>query len=170
MATLSPTTSAPPDWARTVTNRLARQLPEPSVPSRFFLVKDFVLNQRSGKIDRTRLPKLSDLPTDADAKLDGRRESTQTVAEEGFFAKPRTDADDDSALVICRELFGPSIGWDDCFADHGGHSILIAQLAQRLAHEPGLKADVLVAHVAVSTVLSYVVMTFFLGRIIELIS
>ncbi len=123
---------APPDWARTVTNRLARQLPEPSVPSRFFLVKDFVLNQRSGKIDRTRLPKLSDLPTDADAKLDGRRESTQTVAEEGFFAKPRTDADDDSALVICRELFGPSIGWDDCFADHGGHSILIAQLAQRL--------------------------------------
>jgi len=32
-------------------------------------------------------------------------------------------------LAICREVFeNTALGWDDVFADHGGHSILIAEL------------------------------------------
>jgi non-ribosomal peptide synthetase-like protein len=35
-------------------------------------------------------------------------------------------------LAICRAVFETSLGWDDVFADNGGHSIVIARLAQRL--------------------------------------
>jgi non-ribosomal peptide synthetase-like protein len=38
----------------------------------------------------------------------------------------------EEVLAICRTVFETSLGWDDAFADHGGHSIVIAQLAQRL--------------------------------------
>jgi len=135
----SDVTPAPPGWAENVTNSLARQLPEPSIPTCFFLVKSFVLNQRSGKIDRGRLPRLSDLSQGADPGPDGRQESTATRAPEPLAgntaALPKdhdTSTGDGEALSICRELFGPSLGWDDSFADHGGHSILIAQLTLRL--------------------------------------
>lgn len=127
---------ATPAWAEAVRNRLARQLPEPSVPTRFFLVENFALNQRSGKIDRTRLPKLSDLSTKANLKPGARPPITAITDTEGLPANsdgPEIGRDaGDTALVICRELFGASLGWDDTFADHGGHSILIAQLAQKL--------------------------------------
>ena len=35
-------------------------------------------------------------------------------------------------LSICRDVLGSSLGWDDVFADHGGHSIVIARLATQL--------------------------------------
>ncbi|MDD1632335.1 MAG: AMP-binding protein, partial [Methylococcaceae bacterium] len=50
---------APPEWAARVTESLARRLPAPSVPTRIFLVREFVLNPVSGKIDRKALPQLS---------------------------------------------------------------------------------------------------------------
>ena len=56
---------APAEWAARVRESLARQLPAPSVPTRIFLVEQFVLNPVSGKIDRKRLPDLSRLRSDA---------------------------------------------------------------------------------------------------------
>ena len=50
---------APPQWAAQVTATLARQLPAPSVPTRIFLVEEFVMQPISGKIDRKCLPNLS---------------------------------------------------------------------------------------------------------------
>ena len=35
-------------------------------------------------------------------------------------------------LAICRYVFETPIGWDDGFAEAGGHSIVIARLARRL--------------------------------------
>ncbi|HEY1334354.1 MAG TPA: AMP-binding protein, partial [Myxococcaceae bacterium] len=59
---------APPAWAARVTHSLARQLPAPSVPTRIFLVEEFVLNPVSGKIDRKRLPDLSRLESDTESR------------------------------------------------------------------------------------------------------
>ena len=52
---------APAPWAARVTDILSGQLPPPSVPTRIFLVENFVTNPISGKIDRKRLPDLSQL-------------------------------------------------------------------------------------------------------------
>ena len=52
---------APAPWAARVTDILSGQLPPPSVPTRIFLVQNFVTNPISGKIDRKRLPDLSHL-------------------------------------------------------------------------------------------------------------
>ena len=41
----------------------------------------------------------------------------------------------EKVLAICREVFDSPLDWDDAFADHGGHSIVIARLAQRLQAE-----------------------------------
>ena len=64
---------APAEWAARVRESLARQLPAPSVPTRIFLVEQFVLNPVSGKIDRKRLPDLSRLHTDAGAQAEEAR-------------------------------------------------------------------------------------------------
>jgi len=45
---------------------------------------------------------------------------------------PEMEADPAQVLAICRDVFDSSLGWDDVFADNGGHSIVIARLAQRL--------------------------------------
>jgi non-ribosomal peptide synthetase-like protein len=122
---ISGVTPAPADWAARATATLARQLPVPSVPTRFFLVQNFAMKPMSGKIDREFLPNLSHLPTNNGP--DGETEKavspdTDTGVEPGC----------DEVLAICREVFEASIGWDDVFVDNGGHSIVIAHLAQRL--------------------------------------
>jgi len=38
----------------------------------------------------------------------------------------------EEVLEICRAVFETPLGWDDVFVDNGGHSIVIARLAQRL--------------------------------------
>jgi len=38
----------------------------------------------------------------------------------------------EDVLTICRSVFEAPIGWDDGFAEVGGHSIVIARLARRL--------------------------------------
>ena len=127
---------APPEWAARVTESLARRLPAPSVPTRIFLVEEFVLNPVSGKIDRTCLPDLSQLRCNAASQAEeisgGSPKRTQ-VEEPGAGIPPDIDADaepaSDEVLAICREVFdNTALGWDDVFADHGGHSILIAEL------------------------------------------
>jgi amino acid adenylation domain-containing protein len=119
---------APAEWAARVTESLARQLPAPSVPTRIFLVQEFVMKPMSGKIDRGRLPNLSHLLTNAEPAAED--------AEAGKARPPDTDAGVEpgceEVLAICRDVFETSLGWDDGFADNGGHSIVIARLAQRL--------------------------------------
>jgi non-ribosomal peptide synthetase-like protein len=117
---------APAPWAARVTDILSAQLPPPSVPTRIFLVRKFVTNPISGKIDRRRLPDLSHLLKNAAplAKVavgDARIDPSEILAR-----------DCDEVLGICRAVFETPLGPDDGFAESGGHSILIARLAQRL--------------------------------------
>jgi non-ribosomal peptide synthetase-like protein len=129
---------APAEWAAGVRETLARQLPAPSVPSRLFLVERFVMKAVSGKIDRKCLPDLSDL-------LQGTEPEAAAVVDAGSAARgtvPRIGSPLDShadmtpeceeVLAICRAVLETPLGADDGFAEAGGHSILIARLAQKL--------------------------------------
>ena len=146
---------APTEWAERVTAILAKQLPEPSVPTKIYLVDKFVMKPVSGKIDRKCLPDLSNISNipapPQRGTLSGALSETITAAiPNATISTPVTDSnmnidpvsdldldpdlDPDLAevLEICRELFETPIGLDDGFADSGGHSILIARLTQRL--------------------------------------
>ena len=124
---------APVEWAARVTATLAKQLPEPSVPTRIFVVEKFALKPVSGKIDRGSLPNLSQIlknggpePGERDAANNGTRNAKPVAADE------RMDAQCEEVLAICRAVFERPLGLDDGFVEAGGHSITIAQLAQRL--------------------------------------
>jgi non-ribosomal peptide synthetase-like protein len=103
------------------------------------MVEKFVMKPMSGKIDRDRLPRLSRLLTGTVPTLGasdkgspaGARDPEPGTAE---LAEAAVDpeAARDEVLAICRDVFEAPLGWDDVFADHGGHSIVIAKLAQRL--------------------------------------
>ena len=121
---------APAQWAAEVTATLAGLLPAPSVPSSIFLVEKFVMKEVSGKIDRTRLPDLSQLRGMIDTNMTGDRElPTATARRPGDGDEPGAE----DVLAICRSVFERPIGWDDGFAEAGGHSIVIARLALDLA-------------------------------------
>jgi non-ribosomal peptide synthetase-like protein len=131
--------AAPADWAAGVTATLAARLPEPSVPTRIFLVENFVMKPMSGKIDRECLPQLSLLPKNAGAKADDAPVGSpagmpepEGMEGESPDAGASVEPDCEEVLAICRSVFEAPLGWDDVFADNGGHSIVIAQLAQRL--------------------------------------
>ena len=124
---------APQKWTARVKSVLTEQLPQPSVPGRIFLVRQFIMKPVSGKIDRQRLPCLA------------RKQDTMKLSAEMADTTDEITTTPDSAdreiLNICREVFDAPLGWDDEFASHGGHSIVIAQLAQRL-QAAGLKIPV----------------------------
>jgi non-ribosomal peptide synthetase-like protein len=122
--------AAPTEWAARVTNVLARQLPGPSVPSRIFLVRDFVMKPVSGKIDRKALPDLSRL-LEAGAQPAAATRSA-ALPSEAPNDDPDLPAEAGEVLAICRRIFETPIGWDHRFADAGGHSIAIARLARAL--------------------------------------
>ena len=132
---------APTQWAARVTATLTRQLPAPSIPTRIFLVDKFVMKPMSGKIDRSCLPRLADLQTDAwtetQSNLTGTPETNKRIPNRDAGIEPGNE----EVLAICRAVFKTELGWDDAFADHGGHSIVIAQLAQRL-HVDGWEVSV----------------------------
>ncbi|HEY0323129.1 MAG TPA: TraX family protein [Pyrinomonadaceae bacterium] len=129
---ISVVATAPVEWAAQVTATLARQLPAPSVPTRIFLVEKFVMKPVSGKIDRKCLPNLSHLLGNVEPEV----EDTSGDTGEGDIKPPDADVGMDpeceEVLAICRAVFETPLGLDDCFAEAGGHSILIARLAQRL--------------------------------------
>ncbi len=127
---------APPEWAARVTENLSRRLPPPSVPTRIFLVEQFTLNPVSGKIDRRRLPNLSRLKGVVAPRAEGAEDQGMVPHRD-----VAVDAGAGEALAICRELLGATLGWDDVFSDHGGHSIVIAGLTTRL-RAAGWKATV----------------------------
>lgn len=127
---------APAEWAARVTATLAGQLPGPSVPTSIFLVEKFEMKPVSGKIDRKRLPDLSrllsaaeasDLPATSAMVRNGGNDATTPEPDDEAL-----DANGREVLAICRELFDIQLGPDDAFADSGGHSIVIARLAQKL--------------------------------------
>ena len=130
---------APAEWAARVTATLAKQLPAPSVPSKIFLVEKFVMKPVSGKIDRKCLPNLSHLlnraePVAEDTVSDA--PMSVRVARDGEIEPADADTDMDpegeEVLALCRAVFETRLGPDDGFAEAGGHSILIARLAQKL--------------------------------------
>jgi len=123
---------APAQWAARASATLARQLPEPSVPTRIFLVEKFVMKPVSGKIDRGRLPNLSHLLTNAGPEAEDAIDSSPAGTPDFPDAGADVEPDCEEVLAICSAVFETPLGWDDVFADHGGHSIVIARLAQRL--------------------------------------
>src|SRR6266852_8652757 len=92
----------------------------------------------SGKIDRTCLPNLSHLLRNAEPAEDTHRDTPASALDtgEGDVEPPDADAgmdpDCEEVLAICRAVFETQLGLDDGFAEVGGHSILIARLAQQL--------------------------------------
>jgi non-ribosomal peptide synthetase-like protein len=116
---------APSEWAAQTMATLAGQLPEPSVPNRIFLVEKFVMKPVSGKIDREHLPRLSHLLANAGVKM---ADEKAAIPDTTVSMEPGRE----EILDICNTVFEAPLGWDDVFADHGGHSIVIARLAQRL--------------------------------------
>jgi non-ribosomal peptide synthetase-like protein len=130
---------APAAWAARVTATLAKQLPAPSVPTSIFLVEKFVMKSVSGKIDRKCLPNLSHLLRSGEPEADDTRRDTPARARNTGEvpvkvpdAEASMDPDCEEVLAICRTVFETPLGLDDGFAEAGGHSILIARLAQKL--------------------------------------
>jgi non-ribosomal peptide synthetase-like protein len=138
-AEVSVVAPAPAEWAAQVTATLARQLPAPSVPTRIFLVEKFIMKSVSGKIDRKCLPNLSHLLGSAEPEaLDTSRDTQASARDIGegeikpLDADAAIDPECEEVLAICMAVFETPLGLDDGFAEAGGHSILIARLAQRL--------------------------------------
>ena len=130
---------APAEWAARVRNTLAAQLPEPSVPTRIFLVETFTMKPLSGKIDRDCLPRLSRLADHDEPDGEHGRGAPHADAPSTDGSEIRSPGNDppvapgcEQVLAICREVFEFPLDWDDVFVDNGGHSIVMAQLAQRL--------------------------------------
>jgi non-ribosomal peptide synthetase-like protein len=130
---------APSEWSARVTASLEKQLPAPSVPSRIFLVKQFIMKPMSGKIDRSRLPSLSQLLVNRELDTERTQTKGQSIAQKSMAGKAEAPDRDlkippgcGEVLKICRDVFETPLGWDDVFVDNGGHSIVIARLAQRL--------------------------------------
>jgi non-ribosomal peptide synthetase-like protein len=118
---------APAKWADCVIAKLATQLPAVSVPMQIFLVENFVMKTVSGKIDRERLPKLSHLMTGGGLVAQERAKEIEPAV-----AGDDMDPACSEVLAICRAVFKTNLGLDDGFIEAGGHSILIARLAQQL--------------------------------------
>ena len=128
---------APVAWAAGLTATLAKQLPAPAVPTRIFLVDKFVMKPVSGKIDRNCLPNLSHLLSAAVLEADNpRRDAAISMddAREREVKPPDAgmESDCEEVLAICRAVFETPLRLDDGFTEAGGHSIVIARLAQRL--------------------------------------
>ena len=124
--------AAPAEWVENVMAVLREQLAEPSLPSRIFLVERFAMKPTSGKIDRDRLPQLSQALTNVvPGRAQRSMEHTIEHVQSPGVTQP-TDPDLEAVLAVCREVLGDSLGLDHGFAESGGHSIAIAQLAQRL--------------------------------------
>ena len=134
--------AAPAGWAAQIKGELAGQLPPASVPTRIFLVDELAMKPRSGKIDRQRLPDLTELPDAGDSRyfegpgnvLFADREAKSGIPEP---VGPGAGVEPDSAnvLTICRDVLKAPLGWDDSFTDHGAHSIAVARLVQCLQAE-----------------------------------
>ena len=83
------------------------------------------------------MPDLSHLPRSGEPEAEDTRSDTPaSVRDEGgvkvLDADAGMDRECEEVLAICRAIFETPLGLDDGFAEAGGHSILIARLAQQL--------------------------------------
>jgi len=129
---ISSVAPAPAAWAERVTSTLATQLPAPSVPSKIFLVEKFVMKPVSGKIDRKRLPNLAHLLRSGESPAAPASAPGHLSPEDKSNGDAIIDSDCEQVLAICRSVFEAPLQLDDEFSDAGGHSIVIARLAQQL--------------------------------------
>ncbi|SEH01851.1 amino acid adenylation domain-containing protein [Nonomuraea solani] len=100
---------------------LRERLPEAMVPAAYVVLDRFPVNA-SGKLDRRRLP----------APDSARLPATPRV-------EPRTPLEEEIAQVACELLGVPELGVHDDFFDLGGHSLLVAQLVDRLRQRYGIE-------------------------------
>jgi non-ribosomal peptide synthetase-like protein len=133
----SPVTPAPAAWAAWVREALVRQLPEPSVPSRIYLVEKFILKPVSGKIDRSCLPKLAHVlidgaPETSRSRIDAMALDLAAAELEPPHADASIAPECEEVLAICRAVLELPLGLDDGFVEVGAPSIGIARLTQRL--------------------------------------
>src|SRR6476620_2956381 len=104
---------APVEWAARVTATLAKQLPEPSVPSRIFVVEKFALKPVSGKIDRGSLPNLSQILRNAGPIPDETDKSSNGILKAKRLAEDANmDAQCEEVLAICSDVFERPLGLD----------------------------------------------------------
>ena len=101
-------------------SRLREHLPEYMLPQHFVVLAALPLLP-NGKIDRARLP----APLAAGAPA-----AVRTT--------PRDELERQVAQAMAAALGGVEPGLDDDFFEHGGHSLLAAQLTARLGRELGL--------------------------------
>ena len=84
----------------------------------------------SGKIDRKCLPDLSQLLRNGDLETHPGASRRGACESDGAALTTGLEPGAEEVLAICRTVFETPIGLDDGFAEAGGHSIVIARLAQ----------------------------------------
>ena len=99
---------------------LREVLPDYMIPQHF-IVLDAIPLLPNGKIDRGQLPAPAEVARDFDICVAPRDELEQCVA-----------------TAMAAALGGGELGVDDNFFEHGGHSLLAAQLTTRLNRELGI--------------------------------
>lgn len=107
-----------------IRQRLLQELPEPWVPSRFIVARDFPLTP-NGKIDYARL-----------AGVRGIRPETA-----GAFREPTTPVEKALCDIFAEVLELEQVGADDNFRDLGGDSMNVVQ-AIALAQEAGIEVSI----------------------------
>jgi amino acid adenylation domain-containing protein len=126
--------------AADLTAHLRRRLPEHMVPSAFEVLEALPLTP-NGKVDRAALPEpRSDRPESAVR-----------------YTVPRRGQESTLARMWCDLLGVDRVGADDNFFDLGGHSLLMAELKDRLAEEQGHRVTMvdLFRHPTVASLAEY---------------
>ncbi|ASU58195.1 non-ribosomal peptide synthetase [Nocardiopsis dassonvillei] len=126
--------------AADLTAHLRRRLPEHMVPSAFEVLEALPLTP-NGKVDRAALPEpRSDRPESAVR-----------------YTAPRRGLESALARTWCDLLGVDRVGADDNFFDLGGHSLLMAELKDRLAEEQGHRVTMvdLFRHPTVASLAEY---------------
>ncbi|MBV9108018.1 MAG: amino acid adenylation domain-containing protein, partial [Gemmatimonadetes bacterium] len=104
---------------------LRTRLPEYMVPAAFVALERLPLTP-TGKVDRRALPPPAPAAAPAGARL-----------------QPGTEMESRVAALWCELLGLPAVGMEESFFDLGGHSLLMARVQARLAHELGIELSML---------------------------
>ncbi|MDQ3280871.1 MAG: D-alanine--poly(phosphoribitol) ligase subunit DltA [Acidobacteriota bacterium] len=112
--------------AHALHDALAKTLPAPLIPSRFYRV-DALPMTSSGKIDRKRAGELTATP----------------LASTTLAATPPSTPTETLLHEVERAILGRDLGIDDDFFASGGHSLAATQLVSRLRQQTGIDVSLL---------------------------